>query len=75
MFYPSTVAIDEGVSTTAEYAMAKMAGEILAKYLNEFMTNIHIVSPPPAPHPDRSDRNRRGRQRRQRVGRDASHCI
>ena len=44
MFYPSTVAIDEGVSTTAEYAMAKMAGEILAKYLNEFMTNIHVVS-------------------------------
>jgi NAD(P)-dependent dehydrogenase (short-subunit alcohol dehydrogenase family) len=44
MFYPSTVAIDEGVSTTAEYAMAKMAGEILAKYLNEFMTNIHVIS-------------------------------
>ncbi len=43
MFYPSTVAIDEGVSTTAEYAMAKMAGEILAKYLNEFTTNIQII--------------------------------
>ncbi len=24
--------------------MAKMAGEILAKYLNEFMTNIQIIS-------------------------------
>ena len=44
MFYPSTVAIDEGVSATAEYAMAKMAGEVLAKYLNEFMTNIQIIS-------------------------------
>jgi NAD(P)-dependent dehydrogenase (short-subunit alcohol dehydrogenase family) len=44
LFYPSTVAIDEGVSTTAEYAMAKMAGEILAKYLNEFTSNIHIIS-------------------------------
>jgi NAD(P)-dependent dehydrogenase (short-subunit alcohol dehydrogenase family) len=44
MFYPSTVAIDEGVSGTAEYAMAKMAGEILARHLNEFMPGIHIVS-------------------------------
>ncbi|MCK1287618.1 hypothetical protein IVB41_27315 [Bradyrhizobium sp. 44] len=44
LFYPSTVAIDEGVRTTAEYAMAKMAGEILAKYLNEFTSNIHIIS-------------------------------
>jgi NAD(P)-dependent dehydrogenase (short-subunit alcohol dehydrogenase family) len=44
MFYPSTAAIDEGVSTTAEYAMAKMAGEILAKYMNEFMSNIQIIS-------------------------------
>jgi hypothetical protein len=30
-FYPSTVAIDEAASATAEYAMAKIAGEILAK--------------------------------------------
>ncbi len=44
IFYPSTVAIDEGVSGTAEYAMAKAAGEVLAKYLNEFMTNIHVLS-------------------------------
>jgi NAD(P)-dependent dehydrogenase (short-subunit alcohol dehydrogenase family) len=44
MFYPSTVAIDEGVSTTAEYAMAKAAGEILAKYVSEFLPNIHVVS-------------------------------
>ena len=43
VFYPSTAAIDEGVSTTAEYAMAKMAGEILAKYVNEFMSNIHVI--------------------------------
>jgi NADP-dependent 3-hydroxy acid dehydrogenase YdfG len=44
MFYPSTVAIDEGVSTTAEYAMAKAAGEILAKYVNEFLPNIQVMS-------------------------------
>jgi hypothetical protein len=43
MFYPSTAAIDESVSTTAEYAMAKMAGEILAKYLTEFMPNLQIM--------------------------------
>jgi NAD(P)-dependent dehydrogenase (short-subunit alcohol dehydrogenase family) len=44
MFYPSTVAIDEGASTTAEYAMAKAAGEVLAKYANEFMSNVHVIS-------------------------------
>lgn len=43
MFYPSTVAIDEAVSTTAEYAMAKMAGEILARHLNEFMSEIRVI--------------------------------
>lgn len=43
MFYPSTVAIDQGVGTTAEYAMAKMAGEVLAKYLNEFASGIQII--------------------------------
>jgi hypothetical protein len=44
MFYPSTVAIDQGIGTTAEYAMAKMAGEILAKYVNEFMSGVHVIS-------------------------------
>jgi MaoC like domain len=44
MFYPSTVAIDEAVGTTAEYAMAKISGEILAKYVNEFMSGIHVIS-------------------------------
>jgi NAD(P)-dependent dehydrogenase (short-subunit alcohol dehydrogenase family) len=43
IFYPSTVAIDEGVGATAEYAMAKMAGEILASYVNEFMSNVHVI--------------------------------
>jgi acyl dehydratase/NAD(P)-dependent dehydrogenase (short-subunit alcohol dehydrogenase family) len=43
-FYPSTVAIDEGISATAEYAMAKIAGETLAKVLNEFMPGIHVLS-------------------------------
>jgi NAD(P)-dependent dehydrogenase (short-subunit alcohol dehydrogenase family) len=44
MFYPSTVAIDQGVSATTEYAMAKISGEILAKYVNEFMSGIHVIS-------------------------------
>jgi acyl dehydratase/NAD(P)-dependent dehydrogenase (short-subunit alcohol dehydrogenase family) len=43
VFYPSTVAIDEAVSATTEYAMAKMAGETLAKCLNEFMSGIHVI--------------------------------
>jgi NAD(P)-dependent dehydrogenase (short-subunit alcohol dehydrogenase family) len=43
VFYPSTVAIDETVSGTAEYAMAKMAGEILAGHLNEFMSEIRVI--------------------------------
>jgi NAD(P)-dependent dehydrogenase (short-subunit alcohol dehydrogenase family) len=43
MFYPSTVAIDEPTSSTAEYAMAKMAGEILARHLNEFVAGIHVI--------------------------------
>jgi NAD(P)-dependent dehydrogenase (short-subunit alcohol dehydrogenase family) len=44
VFYPSTVAIDQGASTTAEYAMAKAAGETLAKYVNQFMSNVHVIS-------------------------------
>jgi NAD(P)-dependent dehydrogenase (short-subunit alcohol dehydrogenase family) len=44
IFYPSTVAIDQAVGATTEYAMAKMAGEILAKYANEFMSGIHVIS-------------------------------
>jgi acyl dehydratase/NAD(P)-dependent dehydrogenase (short-subunit alcohol dehydrogenase family) len=44
MFYPSTVAIDQAVGATTEYAMAKMAGEILAKYVNESMSGIHVIS-------------------------------
>jgi NAD(P)-dependent dehydrogenase (short-subunit alcohol dehydrogenase family) len=43
MFYPSTIAIEEAVGTTTEYAMAKSAGEILAKGINEFMPNIHVT--------------------------------
>jgi acyl dehydratase/NAD(P)-dependent dehydrogenase (short-subunit alcohol dehydrogenase family) len=44
VFYPSTVAIDEEVSGGAEYAMAKSAGEILAKYINAFLPGIHVIS-------------------------------
>jgi NAD(P)-dependent dehydrogenase (short-subunit alcohol dehydrogenase family) len=43
VFYPSTVAIDEANSATAEYAMAKMAGEILVRHLNEFMPEIRVI--------------------------------
>jgi NAD(P)-dependent dehydrogenase (short-subunit alcohol dehydrogenase family) len=43
VFYPSTVAIEQGVGTTAEYAMAKISGEILANYLNEFTSGIHVL--------------------------------
>jgi acyl dehydratase/NAD(P)-dependent dehydrogenase (short-subunit alcohol dehydrogenase family) len=43
MFYPSTVAIEQGLNTTAEYAMAKSAGETLARYLNAFMPHIEIL--------------------------------
>ena len=43
MFYPSTIAIEQGLNTTAEYAMAKSAGETLARYLNEFMPHIEIL--------------------------------
>jgi NAD(P)-dependent dehydrogenase (short-subunit alcohol dehydrogenase family) len=41
VFYPSTVAIDEGLSNAAEYAMAKVAGETLANHVNQFMSD-HI---------------------------------
>jgi acyl dehydratase len=43
VFYPSTVAIEQGTNTTAEYAMAKSAGETLARHLNEFMPHIEII--------------------------------
>ena len=44
VFYPSTVAIDHGTSTTAEYAMAKAAGETLVTYVNAFTPNVQVVS-------------------------------
>jgi hypothetical protein len=43
VFYPSTVAIDQVLGTTAEYAMAKAAGEILANYVGEFVPNIQVL--------------------------------
>ena len=43
VFYPSTVAIDEGLGNAAEYVMAKVAGESLATHLNQFMSNIHVL--------------------------------
>jgi len=44
VFYPSTVAIDQESDATTEYAMAKIAGETLAACLNQFMSNIAVVS-------------------------------
>jgi acyl dehydratase/NAD(P)-dependent dehydrogenase (short-subunit alcohol dehydrogenase family) len=44
IFYPSTVAIDEEANGLAEYAMAKGAGEILARYMNAFLPGVHVVS-------------------------------
>jgi NAD(P)-dependent dehydrogenase (short-subunit alcohol dehydrogenase family) len=43
VFYPSTVAIEHGPGTIAEYAMAKAAGEVLATYINESMSHIHVI--------------------------------
>ncbi len=75
MFYPSTVAIDEGASATAEYAMAKMAGEILAKYISEFMSGIHVMCRRlPRILTDQTATVGIA-SRRQRVGRNAAHCI
>lgn len=44
IFYPSTVAIDTEASGIAEYAMAKAAGETLARYLNASLPHVRIVS-------------------------------
>jgi acyl dehydratase/NAD(P)-dependent dehydrogenase (short-subunit alcohol dehydrogenase family) len=44
VFYPSTVAIDHHTDATTEYAMAKIAGETLAACLNQFMSNIAVIS-------------------------------
>jgi NAD(P)-dependent dehydrogenase (short-subunit alcohol dehydrogenase family) len=44
VFYPSTVAIDEVVNGAAEYAMAKSAGETLAKYIDALLPGIHVIS-------------------------------
>jgi len=44
IFYPSTVLIDEEVSGAAEYAMAKSAGEVLVKYVNALLPNVHVIS-------------------------------
>jgi acyl dehydratase/NAD(P)-dependent dehydrogenase (short-subunit alcohol dehydrogenase family) len=44
IFFPSTIAIDTEASGIAEYAMAKAAGETLAKYLNASLPHVQIVS-------------------------------
>jgi acyl dehydratase len=44
VFYPSTVAIDEEVAGTAEYAKAKATGEALAKDINASLPTIHVIS-------------------------------
>ena len=44
IFYPSTVLIDEEVAGAAEYAMAKSAGEALAKYIDAFLPQVQVIS-------------------------------
>ena len=76
IFYPSTVAIDEEVSGAAEYAMAKRAGEILAKsHQHTFMPSLARGNATPAANHDGPDRHHRRRQRAGRIGRDAPHCV
>jgi len=44
IFYPSTVLIDEEAGGAADYAMAKSAGEALAKYINAFLPQVQVIS-------------------------------
>lgn len=44
IFYPSTTALDVPVAGTAEYAMAKAAGETLANHLNAFQPGLKVIS-------------------------------
>lgn len=44
IFYPSTTALDAETAGTAEYAMAKAAGETLVNQLNAFMPGVHAIS-------------------------------
>ena len=68
------VAIDEGLSNTAEYAMAKVAGETLANHLNQFMSNdIQVLCRLPRILTDQTATV--GVASGQRVGRHAPHCI
>jgi acyl dehydratase/NAD(P)-dependent dehydrogenase (short-subunit alcohol dehydrogenase family) len=43
VFYPSSIVLEQRVSGTAEYAMAKAAGEVLAQHINEFMEGIEVL--------------------------------
>lgn len=44
IFYPSTTALDAPVAGTAEYAVAKAAGETLAHHLNAFQPGLKVIS-------------------------------
>lgn len=44
-FWPSSTAIDEKLRQSAEYVMAKSAGEALCGYLNKNQPNIRILAP------------------------------
>ncbi len=44
IFYPSTTALDAPVAGTAEYAMAKAAGETLVGHLNALQPNLKVIS-------------------------------
>jgi hypothetical protein len=42
-FYPSSVAVDERVKDLAEYAAAKVAGEMLAAHLAQFDRKLSVL--------------------------------
>jgi acyl dehydratase len=43
VFYPSSVAINEGMRETAEYAMAKHLGEQMCSFYNQYSGQIEVV--------------------------------
>jgi MaoC like domain len=43
IFYPSSVAVHDRPANMTEYAMSKMAGEILCQDINANFSNVHVV--------------------------------
>jgi acyl dehydratase len=44
VYYPSSVAVDERPSGMTEYAMVKAAGEQMCRDMNQYVSNLHIVT-------------------------------